>query len=147
MTDHLAGTIITYEYIDLPYGYFYLSYILVMMIPSLAIPVRRLHDVGKSGWMMLIMLIPIIGAIWLLILLCQDGNPESNQYGINPKSADVLDNTTTTATVIAPDQPKETQDSYAKKIKALKELKELLDAGILTQEEFDQQKNRTLNQL
>jgi uncharacterized membrane protein YhaH (DUF805 family) len=47
--------------------------------------VRRLHDVGRSGWMILVTLIPLIGLIWLLVLLIIDSNPGENQYGPNPK--------------------------------------------------------------
>jgi len=49
-------------------------YALLVFIPALAVTVRRLHDVGKSGWMMLIVFIPFIGAIWLLVLLLQRGD-------------------------------------------------------------------------
>jgi uncharacterized membrane protein YhaH (DUF805 family) len=56
-----------------------------LLIPSLAVAVRRLHDVGKSGWMILISLIPIVGAIWLLVLMVTDSNPGENEYGANPK--------------------------------------------------------------
>ena len=67
------------------YGLYFL-YILAVIVPHLAVTVRRLHDVGKSGWMLLIALIPIIGAIWLLVLLVKDSNPEENKYGSNPKA-------------------------------------------------------------
>ncbi|MCK4813110.1 MAG: DUF805 domain-containing protein [Candidatus Marinimicrobia bacterium] len=60
-------------------------YLLAIIIPSLAVTVRRLHDVGKSGWMVLIPLIPLVGVIWLLILLITDSDSEENQYGSNPK--------------------------------------------------------------
>jgi uncharacterized membrane protein YhaH (DUF805 family) len=60
-------------------------YLLAIIIPSLAVAVRRLHDVGKSGWMIFISLIPIIGAIWLLVLLVTDSNSDENEYGSNPK--------------------------------------------------------------
>jgi len=70
---------------ELPYGVLYYLYVLAVLIPGLAVAVRRLHDVGKSGWMILIALIPIIGAIWLLVLMVTDSNPGENQYGPNPK--------------------------------------------------------------
>lgn len=70
---------------DLPYGAIYLLYVLAMLIPGLAVGIRRLHDVGKSGWMILLSLIPLIGAIWLLVLMVTDSNPGDNQYGPNPK--------------------------------------------------------------
>lgn len=50
-----------------------LLYSLVVFIPALAVTIRRLNDVGKSGWMLLILFIPLIGPIWLLILLLQKG--------------------------------------------------------------------------
>lgn len=62
-------------------------YTLAVLIPSLAVTVRRLHDVGKSGWMYFIILIPFIGAIWLLVLMLTDGNSGVNEYGPNPKEA------------------------------------------------------------
>ena len=68
------------------YGPLYLIYGLAMFLPGLAVGVRRLHDVGKSGWMYLIALIPFIGAIWLLVLMVTDGESSENNYGINPKS-------------------------------------------------------------
>ncbi|MEM7531642.1 MAG: DUF805 domain-containing protein, partial [Chloroflexota bacterium] len=60
-------------------------YSLAVFIPSLAVNVRRLHDVGKSGWMLLLILLPIIGWIWLLILNVREGDGGTNQYGPNPK--------------------------------------------------------------
>lgn len=70
---------------EIPYGYIYLLYTLFIIVPSLAVAVRRLHDVGKSGWFYLIAFIPIIGAIWLLVLFVTDGKPGENQWGMNPK--------------------------------------------------------------
>ena len=66
-------------------GVFNLLYNLLILIPSLAVAVRRLHDVGKSGWVLLIGLIPLVGAIWLLILLLRDSEAGENKYGPNPK--------------------------------------------------------------
>jgi uncharacterized membrane protein YhaH (DUF805 family) len=60
-------------------------YSLAVLIPSLAVGVRRLHDTGKSGWLLLLALIPLVGAIVLLVFVCQDSNPGQNQYGPNPK--------------------------------------------------------------
>jgi uncharacterized membrane protein YhaH (DUF805 family) len=67
------------------YGPLYGLYALAVLIPGLAAAVRRLHDIGKSGWMILIALIPLVGAIWLLVLLVTDSSPGENQYGANPK--------------------------------------------------------------
>ena len=68
------------------YGPLYLIFALAVMIPNLAVMVRRLHDVNKSGWMFLVALIPIAGAIWLLVLLCTEGDHGDNKYGPNPKN-------------------------------------------------------------
>lgn len=61
-------------------------YSLAVLIPSLAVIVRRLHDVGKSGWFFFIILIPLVGAIWLLVLFCTDGEQGANNYGPDPKN-------------------------------------------------------------
>ena len=64
-----------------------LAYIwtLATLIPNIAITVRRLHDIGKSGWWYLICLIPLVGAIILLVWMCLDST-EDNQWGPNPKN-------------------------------------------------------------
>jgi uncharacterized membrane protein YhaH (DUF805 family) len=79
--DNLLG--ITIE--DTGIGPLYFISILAMIIPGLAVTVRRLHDVGKSGWFYFIVLIPIVGSIWILVLMVTDGQPGKNQYGKNPK--------------------------------------------------------------
>lgn len=66
-------------------GMLYLIFMLGHLVPSLAVSVRRLHDVGKSGWMILIALIPVIGWIWLLVLALTDSKPGDNEYGARPK--------------------------------------------------------------
>lgn len=58
---------------------------LAMLVPSLSVGVRRLHDTGRTGWWLLIALIPLIGGIVLLVFTVQDSDPGSNQYGENPK--------------------------------------------------------------
>ncbi|MBP6313821.1 MAG: DUF805 domain-containing protein [Flavobacteriales bacterium] len=72
---------------EIPYGPFYGLVALALLVPGLAVSVRRLHDVGKSGWMLLVGLIPIIGAIWLIVLALRDGAPGVNKWGPNPKEA------------------------------------------------------------
>ena len=57
---------------------------LVILVPGLAICIRRLHDVGKSGWFYLWMLLPLVGQIIILIQFCKDSTPD-NQWGPNPK--------------------------------------------------------------
>jgi uncharacterized membrane protein YhaH (DUF805 family) len=63
-------------------SFFYITYLMMMFIPAWAIQVRRLHDIGKSGWMQLISLIPFVGGIWLLVLLCKESQPEENKYDL-----------------------------------------------------------------
>lgn len=60
-------------------------YSLVIFMPQLAVAVRRLHDSGKSGAMILLNLIPIIGGIIVFVFMCMDSEPGPNEYGPNPK--------------------------------------------------------------
>ena len=62
-------------------------YALAILLPALGVAVRRLHDTGRTGWWILIGLIPIIGFIILIIYYIQDSQPGENQYGPNPKGA------------------------------------------------------------
>jgi uncharacterized membrane protein YhaH (DUF805 family) len=62
-------------------------YACAILVPSLAVGVRRLHDTGRSGWWLLLVLIPIIGGIVLLVFAVQDSEPGSNAYGQNPKTS------------------------------------------------------------
>ncbi|MBI1838180.1 MAG: DUF805 domain-containing protein [Flavobacteriia bacterium] len=71
---------------NIPYGLIYILYSLFVFIPALAVTVRRLHDVNKSGWWIFISLIPLIGGIWLLVLQVTEGDSGSNEYGSDPKS-------------------------------------------------------------
>ena len=59
-------------------------YGLAVLLPSLGVEVRRLHDIDKSGWWILIEFVPVIGFIWLLVLLCMAGKPGPNRFGPNP---------------------------------------------------------------
>ncbi|MDM7860909.1 DUF805 domain-containing protein [Alteromonas sp. ASW11-36] len=61
-------------------------YSLAILIPAIAVGVRRLHDTGRTGWWMLIGLIPIIGPIVLIIFFVQDSDEGDNQHGANPKA-------------------------------------------------------------
>ncbi|WP_310558976.1 DUF805 domain-containing protein [Flavobacterium sp.] len=70
----------------LPYGIIYSIYAIATFLPGIAVAIRRLHDVGKSGWFLLILFFPLIGSIWLLILACREGDQGTNQYGPDPKN-------------------------------------------------------------
>jgi uncharacterized membrane protein YhaH (DUF805 family) len=67
------------------YGPLYIIYGLVVFIPGIAVQIRRLHDIGKSGWTLLLCFIPCVGAIILIVFYATDGNPGDNQYGAAPK--------------------------------------------------------------
>lgn len=60
-------------------------YTLAILIPSIAVVFRRLHDTGRSAWWLFILFIPLIGAIVLLVFLVQDSTAGNNEYGANPK--------------------------------------------------------------
>lgn len=76
--DALTGGIIGYALLIL--------YSFATLFPSLGVIVRRLHDIGKSGWFYFVALIPLAGPIWILVLLCTDGDYGPNQYGPDPKN-------------------------------------------------------------
>ena len=66
------------------FGLAALAGILALLIPTLSVNVRRLHDTGKSGWMLLILLIPCIGFILWLVWMIEDGQAHANAYGPVP---------------------------------------------------------------
>jgi uncharacterized membrane protein YhaH (DUF805 family) len=65
----------------------YIVYALGVLIPSLAVAIRRLHDTDKSGWLLLLGLIPLVGFIILLVFYIQEGTSGPNQYGAGPEPA------------------------------------------------------------
>jgi uncharacterized membrane protein YhaH (DUF805 family) len=77
----LVVTIFPFEFAITVIGLYFLA----AMLPGFGVIVRRLHDTGKSGWMYWITLIPLIGSIWLLVLMTTDSDPGRNRYGLNPK--------------------------------------------------------------
>lgn len=67
-------------------GLVYMAYALAALIPSIAVGVRRLHDIGKSGWWLLLSFIPVVGPIVLLVFFVTDSQADVNAYGPNPKA-------------------------------------------------------------
>ena len=89
--DNILGTVFMMDAgplgeISMGYGWLYFICTLVHFTPALGLVVRRLHDVGKSGWFYFIFLIPIIGIIWLLVLYCTEGQKLDNKWGPDPKA-------------------------------------------------------------
>lgn len=82
----IAGVIV--GIIDAILGVMILQWVLVVaiIVPNLAVGARRLHDTGKSGWLQMIGIIPIIGWIVLIVFWAMDSTPD-NKYGPNPKGA------------------------------------------------------------
>lgn len=60
-------------------------YLMAVIVPGLAVTVRRLHDTGRSGWWILISFVPFVGGIILLVFMCLDSEPGPNLHGLNPK--------------------------------------------------------------
>jgi uncharacterized membrane protein YhaH (DUF805 family) len=60
---------------------------LILLLPGLAVSVRRLHDVDMSGWFVLIGFVPLIGAILMLVWMCQRGSDGANRFGMGPAPA------------------------------------------------------------
>ena len=67
------------------YGPLTTIFLLAVIIPSIAVQVRRFHDQDKSGWMVLLALIPILGGLAVLIFMCLEGTRGSNRFGPDPK--------------------------------------------------------------
>jgi hypothetical protein len=114
-------------------GFLSTAYSLILFLPSLAVTVRRLHDINKSAWWVLLIFVPIIGFIVLVIYLCTNSK-EDNKYGINPKN-------------LANENQKDNSSSESSNnvITQLEKLSKLKEDGILTQEEFDTQKQQILS--
>ena len=78
------------------FGILTLLYVLAVLLPTLAVTVRRLHDTSHSGWWFFIQLVPIVGFFILLYFLVSDSTPGTNAWGPNPKEGEVPAATVTT---------------------------------------------------
>ncbi|MBB5320178.1 uncharacterized membrane protein YhaH (DUF805 family) [Marinobacter oulmenensis] len=74
----LIGLLLGTDFLSFLFG-------LVIFVPSISYATRRLHDVGKSGWWQLILIVPVIGLIVLVVFLAQDSEKGENAYGVSPK--------------------------------------------------------------
>ena len=100
-----------------------------LLLPSLAVQVRRLHDIDRSGWWMFLALIPIVGAILLIVWCCKRGDATPNRFGPAPVGAEQG------AEVASSTHSKRPND-----VDALERLFALHEKGVLTKEEFEAQK-------
>jgi uncharacterized membrane protein YhaH (DUF805 family) len=85
LIDRLIGTTIE----DSIIGILALLYSLSILIPYIALFVRRLHDTGKSGWLALLLIVPCVGNIVTIVYCCIDSQPGTNPYGPNPKEPSI----------------------------------------------------------
>ena len=63
-------------------------YNLILLVPSVSLMCRRLHDQNRSGWWQLLLFIPIVGFIVILVFMCLDGTAGDNRFGSDPKRRD-----------------------------------------------------------
>lgn len=78
------GAVGTYDY-EIGGGLFSGLYSLLVLLPSLAVTVRRLHDTGRSGWWLLLAFLPLVGLVVMLVFLASDSEGGPNRFGPNPK--------------------------------------------------------------
>jgi len=88
MVPYLIGLVMVMNHNNLGIAFLGISiiYDLAVIIPGLAVAVRRLHDIGRSGWWLLIGFVPFVGGIILLVFAVMDSQPGDNEYGPNPKA-------------------------------------------------------------
>lgn len=87
-------------------------YVLIIIVPSWAVSVRRLHDIGKTGWLVLVNLIPYVGNLIMIFLACLDSEPGTNKYGPNPNyaSAKATNNQSASNDIFCPHCGQQTPD-------------------------------------
>ena len=85
--DNILGITLEYSgsYKNIGIGPLSIVFVAVMLIPSLAVSARRLHDIGQSGWMTMLLWFPLIGWIWILIFWLTESNSYENYYGQCPE--------------------------------------------------------------
>ena len=103
-------------------------YALAVLVPGLAVSVRRLHDTNRSGWWILTGLVPILGWIALLIFYVEDSRPGANQYGPNPKGVQAT-------------QPTQTVDER------LRQLELLRSRGTITLQEYEERRRDIISDI
>lgn len=87
----IAGTVLSIAEVALGLeitegvGILTLIFSLLILVPSISVTIRRLHDIGRSGWWILLNFIPVIGTIIVFVMTVLDSQPSANKYGANPK--------------------------------------------------------------
>ncbi|WP_395045399.1 DUF805 domain-containing protein [Flavobacterium sp.] len=84
------------------FGILYWSYVLISFVPGLALAVRRMHDLDKSGWLLLLLLIPLAN-LYVIALLCTKSDEEGNAFGEKPVNSDIaefINNDKTCSTIV-----------------------------------------------
>jgi uncharacterized membrane protein YhaH (DUF805 family) len=132
------------------YGYLYALALVGTILPSISVLVRRLHDTDHSGWWFWIVLIPLVGAIVLIVWLCTKGTTGNNRFGPDPL-ADISVPIKPPApmpeaqAVSAPATPSTAQASTADIMEKISKLEKLRADGVLTDEEFQDLKSKMIN--
>jgi uncharacterized membrane protein YhaH (DUF805 family) len=114
-------------------------YFFAVALPSFAVMERRLHDTDRSAWWMLLLFLPIIGAIILIVFLSQDGTPGDNRFGSNPKENEALYLENRENLNIQITKNKNDLESQ------LKQAKKFFDQGLISQDEYDKKRGVLLN--
>lgn len=70
------------------FGLMFVLFAFALLVPTLAVQVRRFHDQDKSGWLVLLNLIPYLGSLIVLVMMCLEGTAAENAYGPDPKGSD-----------------------------------------------------------
>lgn len=109
-------------------------YTVAVFLPSIGVAIRRLHDTSRSGWWLLIGLIPFIGTIILIVFLATDSYPGENQYGQNPKEQ--TSSTESSVTVANPEVEEKPQEEVI-----INDIPESADKTIVEAPESLEQKN------
>ena len=95
--------------LNAPEGLLSNIFALALLLPNIAVAVRRLHDLNKSGWWLLIALVPVLGTILLIYWFCQRGTAGDNQYGADPLGGQALPPASPHAPAPPPAPPSQSQ--------------------------------------
>jgi len=127
-------------------GAAYALYSFLILLPSLAVWARRLHDTNHKGWWILIGWVPLVGNIIMLVFLCRKGTDGDNDYGPDPLAVAALDAGPRPSVILKPstEAPATKVVQQGSMADELRKLSELKDSGILTEAEFEEQKAKLL---